>query len=97
MSGALRFALGQRATWVWGLLVAATCLSWWLGTGTAGQGGADTRGVSTVLVAVAFVKVRFVIRDFMEVRSAGWLLRTVTDLWCLAVAGVVLALYWQVV
>ena len=107
MSDDVKFLLRQRTTVVWFLLVAATCMSWSMGSGLWTADPANAELLSTLLISVAFIsvafisvafiKVRFVIRYFMEVREAGTILRRVTDLWCVAVCLTILALYWQVV
>lgn len=88
------FALRQRATLVWLLLVAATCFSWAMGTRAAevAQGGSST--LATLLIAVALFKARLVLRSFMEVGEATWVLRVLTDIWCLAVGVAILAFTW---
>ena len=96
MNGGIRFALSQRTTYVWALLVAATCLSWWIGSGASSPTAKNTQLLSTVLIVIAFIKVRFVIRYFMEVREALFALRLLTDLWCLIAGFAILALYWNV-
>ena len=95
MSSPISVLLRNRVTPIWLLLVAATGLSWWMGS----DGGApetDFRLVSTVLIAVAFIKVRFVLRYFMEVRTAALPLKLLADAWVVIVCGTVLALYWFV-
>jgi hypothetical protein len=96
MNGDIQFALSQRTTYVWVLLVAATCLSWWLGGRASSPTGENTQLLSTVLIVIAFIKVRFVIRYFMEVREALFALRLLTDLWCLIAGFAILALYWDI-
>ncbi|OUS05542.1 hypothetical protein A9Q90_06655 [Gammaproteobacteria bacterium 54_18_T64] len=80
----------------WLLLMLATCLSWWLGQGdglNAIQTG-DYRLISSGLILIAFIKVRIVIRYFMEVRQAPLALKLVCDGWVALVCGVILYLYW---
>ncbi len=96
MNELLRYAVRQPATLVWGALIVATSVSWALGTGTRLEDGADTGLVAAVLVGIALVKVRLVIRYFMEVREAPLALRLVTDLWCVAVGVAILGLGWGV-
>ena len=93
MNSPLSELLRNRVTAIWLLLVAATGLSWWMGAGSGGP-GSDFRLVSTVLIAVAFIKVRFVLRYFMEVRTAALPLRLLADAWVFSVCAAVLALYW---
>lgn len=83
----------NRATFVWFGLVLATCLSWWMGTGLAAS--PDPRFVASALIVVALVKVRFVVRYFMEVRVAAPVLKWMTDGWVVLVCGALLVLYWQ--
>lgn len=76
---------------VWLLLMAATGLSLWLGA----DHGLGARTLATVVViAVAFVKVRFIGMYFMELRHAPLALRLAFHAWCavgcLAVVGIYL-------
>ncbi len=93
MREALRFALAQRATLVWLLLVGATLFSWAIGGREAAHASGDARWLAGLLVAVAFLKVRLVIRYFMEVSDATAALRWLTDAWCIVVASAILAFY----
>lgn len=93
MSDSISTLLRNRVTPIWLLLVAATGLSWWMGSDGGGP-GPDVRLVSSALIAVAFIKVRFVLRYFMEVRTAALPLKLLADAWVLIVCGAVLALYW---
>jgi hypothetical protein len=82
------FLARSSATAVWGLLIGATLLSWWMGThelGLAGGGGA-------LIILVAFVKVRLVAGYFMELRDAPTALRAVVDAYCLVVGGLLIGL-----
>ncbi|MGR9090952.1 MAG: cytochrome C oxidase subunit IV family protein [Gammaproteobacteria bacterium] len=93
MSSPIAALLRNRVTPIWLLLVAATGLSWWIGSDGGGP-ETDFRLVSTGLIAVAFIKVRFVLRYFMEVRTAALPLKLIADAWVVIVCGAVLALYW---
>ena len=80
----------------WLLLMLATGLSWWLGQGdslSTPQTG-DYRLISSGLILIAFIKVRIVIRYFMEVRQAPLALKLICDAWVLLVSGAILYLYW---
>jgi len=78
------------ATPVWFGLMAATALSWWLGA----ENGVDDRTLATIVVlAVAFVKVRFVGMYFMELRHAPLPLRLAFEGWCLLIGSVVIVMY----
>ena len=86
--------LRHPATPIGVLLMVATSLSWWLGTGSSIESALDYRYVSTTLLLIAFVKVRFVIRHFMEVRTAPLALRLISDAWVIGVCGAIIGLYW---
>lgn len=79
----------HRATVVWAALVAATVLSWILGTPAGNGVQAATAGA----LAIAFVKVRYVGLDFMELRGAAAALRVAFEAWVLLVGGTVVGLY----
>ena len=80
----------------WLLLMLATCLSWWLGQDDAlnSDQSSDYRLVSSGLIIIAFIKVRIVIRYFMEVRQAPMALKLVCDAWVVLVCGAIIYLYW---
>lgn len=81
-----------RITRVWLLLSAITLVSAWLGSGGR-PGDVPSALVTTVVLAIAVVKARFVIRDFMDVRAASAWLRYGTDGWLVALLAVFLILY----
>ena len=74
---------------VWAALMLATCASTWLFSKNS-----VTPEVATVaIMLVAAVKVRLVIKYFMEVRRAPLALRLVCDGWLLAVTAVIMTVY----
>lgn len=79
----------SRTTLVWFVLVAATLLSWELGHGV---GFDDMRHASAAIIVIAFVKARFVILDFMEIRHAPLWIRVTGEVWCVAVCAAVVGL-----
>lgn len=85
----------QRATVSFGLLILATGLSFWL---TVGHGAAVLHEREAVLwtqvIILAFIKVRWVLLDFMELRSAPVKLRALFEFWAAAVACLLIALNW---
>ena len=82
--------LRARFTAVWFVLIAATLLSFWLGT----DHGLDSATARTVLIlVVAFIKVRFVGLYFMELRDAPLVLRGLFESYCLVVCGFLIGLY----
>lgn len=72
------------ATPVWVALMAATALS-------VGVGGAH--GTTVLILAVAFVKVRFIGLYFMELRHAPVPLRLAFEGWCLAIGVLTILMY----
>lgn len=80
--------LWSRNTVVWVLLVAATALSFSLGHG---MGISDVRTAAVVILVTTFVKVRFVIFEFMEVRGAPVWMRRAADGWIVGVACLLIA------
>jgi cytochrome c oxidase subunit IV len=79
----------HRGTVVWAALVAATLVSSVLGTSAHGGVQVATAGA----LAIAFLKVRYVGLDFMEVRGAAAPLRAAFEGWVLVVGAVVVGLY----
>lgn len=79
-------------TAAWAVLTAATLLSLYLGAiaDVTSLIARDWQAAS--LLAVAFYKVRLVMRHFMEVRAAPHWLRLVTDAWVVLVPCVLLGL-----
>ena len=84
--------LRTPATLVWAILVAATALSWALGTGYALPNHDHTTS-SVLILVVAFVKVRFVGLYFMELKDAPLPLRGVFEAYCLIVCGLIVGMF----
>jgi hypothetical protein len=79
-----------RITGVWVLLVVATLFSWeWA------QGAGDRRLTASAVLVIAFVKVRLIGLEFMELRTAPLPLRIAFELWLLGACSTLLALYWR--
>jgi hypothetical protein len=87
----MRPLLFSRITLVWLGLILATALSWEMGHG---MGFRDARLAGAAIIVVAFVKVRYVILDFMELRHAPVLMRAVAEVWAAAVCAVLVGLFW---
>lgn len=87
----------QRATVIFTLLVMVTGISFWL---TAGHGaavlGETQKVVWTQIVFLAFLKVRWVLLDFMELRSAPIKLRLLFEVWVIGVAAFLILTTWLV-
>jgi hypothetical protein len=79
----------KRVTAVWLVLIAATLCSWeWV------RGSGDHRLASSAALLIAFVKVRLIGLEFMELRAAPFLLRLIFELWTVVACTGMLALYW---
>jgi hypothetical protein len=83
--------LRHRLTLFWMLLIAATVVSvesvrgWFAASG-------QTTAAMTVLI-IAFIKVRIVGREFMELRRAPWQARLVFDAWAVVMCAAMILLY----
>jgi hypothetical protein len=83
----------HRITLVWIVLMLATGLSWWLGTGGPSGAPVSRYVANSLLLVIAFVKVRLIVRNFMEVERAPPGLRLAADAWVVAVSVTLMALY----
>jgi hypothetical protein len=90
----LKTILRDRVTYVWAALSAITVLSWWLGQ-TARDGGhlVASTPVTIGILAIGFVKARFILQSFMEVRTSPTWLRRFCDIWLVVFWGAVLGIY----
>ncbi len=79
----------HRPVLVWGLLVVATLLSALLG----GHGEGAARGASVAVLVVAFVKVRFVLLDFMELGGHRGPVRIFAEVWTAGVCAALVTWY----
>lgn len=89
----MRAPAGARLPVTWFALSAVTLLAWWIGA-RHGQGPLQPNAaVSLAVIAIAAVKVRVILREFMDVRSAPVLLRRLTDAWLVLLVAAVMAAY----
>lgn len=80
----------NRITLVWLILVAATVLSFSL----SGDFTVDDLEMAGVAILVtSFIKVRFVISEFMEINHAPLAFRLIADLWCGGTCVLLVALF----
>lgn len=86
----MRELLLSRTTAIWFLLVAATLLSWEMGHGVGFQ---DLRHAGVAILIIAFIKVRFVVLEFMEVRHAPIVLRVLTEAWSVVVCALLVTMF----
>ncbi|CAG4883689.1 Tetrathionate reductase subunit C [Georgfuchsia toluolica] len=73
----------------WLVLLVATGATWWLG-----EMGAAGTGAILAMLAIAFIKGRLVILDFMELRGAPLMWRLLLEGWLILVGGLILLAYW---
>ncbi|HWF54201.1 MAG TPA: cytochrome C oxidase subunit IV family protein [Solirubrobacteraceae bacterium] len=81
--------LKSRVSLVWLGLIIATLISWRIGT----DHGVHAHLATTIVLLVAFVKVRFVGLYFMELRDAPLPLRGIFEGYCLVVCTTLIVLY----
>ena len=83
----------NRLTVVWLVLAGLTVVSWALAPAhSTGAVGASVP-ITIVVLTMAVIKSRLIIREFMEVRTAPTWLRASTDAWLVVMFGAVLAIY----
>lgn len=83
----------QRITLVWLGLIVATLVSWQLGVEDVFDDNLALTLTTVAVLGVAFVKIRFVGLDFMEIRHAPRALRLVFTVWMVAVYLELVGLY----
>ncbi len=84
----------SRLTLAWFALVAVTLLSWWIGTRHGAAPFAPSAVLSLGVLVISAVKVRVILREFMEVRRAPVLLRRLTDAWIALLFVAMIAAYF---
>ncbi len=85
----------KRLFVVWLILVAISLVYLWIDHSATHQGiPTASTVVSVVAICFALVKVRIIMREFMEVRSAPRVLRRLTDCWVLLMAAALLGVYF---
>ena len=84
----------KRLLFVWLALSAITLAQ--LALGSLGQRDSPTpnAGVTSGAIVIALIKVRVIIREFMEVRHAPVLLCRLTDLWVVLTGASLLGFYF---
>jgi hypothetical protein len=87
----------QRATYVYVGLLLITAIAFWL---TVGQGSASLNEAESIVWAevmcLVYLKVRWIMLDFMELRSAPIKLRLLFELFAAALAGGLTSINWCV-
>lgn len=80
----------RRATWLWLLLILATLITW--GFGVSGAAG---KLAMLALAVVSFWKGAVIILDFMALRHASWLWKSVTLGWMIVVWALIAIAYYK--
>jgi hypothetical protein len=84
----------RAITWVWGVLVLITIGTGWLAPAAHTSHLAQASLPITALVlALALIKSRLIIRYFMEVRTAPRWIKVASDAWLVALFGAVIVIY----
>ncbi|MGO8874006.1 MAG: cytochrome C oxidase subunit IV family protein [Acidimicrobiales bacterium] len=87
--------INKRLFVVWLILVAISLVYLWIDDSATHQGIPTASTVVTVVaICFALIKVRIIMREFMEVRGAPLVLRRLTDYWVLLMAAVLLGVYF---
>jgi caa(3)-type oxidase subunit IV len=84
----LRSLLNRPATTIWAVLMAATIVSWTVGTSSL-----DARLATVAVLIVAIIKVRFVGLYFMELRDAVIPLRLIFEGFCVVLCAGLVVMY----
>jgi apolipoprotein N-acyltransferase len=78
---------------VWLGLSGITLISWWIGSQHDHDAARLNAVVTLSVLLIAVIKVRVIMREFMEVRHAPRLLRRFTDAWLVLLFVVLIAIY----
>jgi hypothetical protein len=89
MAAQMTVLLRSRVSVVWLGLIAATLISWRIGT----DHGLHASLATSLVLVVAFVKVRFVGAYFMELRESPLPLRLAFEAYCLIVCTILIVMY----
>jgi hypothetical protein len=74
-------------------LCAITVVSWWIGSHHNHHVFTPDGAVTFSVIAIAAVKVRIIVSEFMEARYAPPLLRRIADAWLSVLVATLLAIY----
>lgn len=89
----MRSLAAHRVTIAWTIASALTLLSWWLRVEHDGADVSASTAATMGVLAVALVKCRLILREFMGVRRAPTWLKLGTDLWLVGMWAAILGLY----
>ncbi|RWA18847.1 prokaryotic cytochrome C oxidase subunit IV family protein [Mycolicibacterium elephantis DSM 44368] len=88
-----RTTTARAMTWAWVLLTAITIGSWWLAPAHFTETVHASTPVTALVLVLALVKSRLIIRYFMEVRTAPRWLKRSTDAWLGVLFAAVFVIY----
>lgn len=83
----------RRLLGVWLALSTLTVVALLLDSFDGDDAGKQNAALTTAAIAIALIKIRLILREFMEVRHAPRLLGRLTDLWLLVTGAVLLGIY----
>jgi hypothetical protein len=89
----MKTAAATRLFIVWLGLSGVSMLQLWFSPPGGPEVPAPSYAITFAVIVLALVKVRFIVREFMEVRHAPALLMRLTDLWILLSAVALLGTY----
>jgi hypothetical protein len=84
---------GKRLTVIWLALCAITLAQLWAGSLDPRTELTPNAAIATGAILIALIKVRVILREFMEVRHAHVLLRRLTDLWVVLTGAILLGFH----
>lgn len=86
----------KRLPFVWLVLAALTVAYLWIDHSSQDQAGSlkASAVVTSSVIVIALVKVRIIVREFMEVREAPVLLCRLTDAWLVLIGVALLGCYF---
>jgi hypothetical protein len=90
-------ATKKRLALVLALLLSVTVLSWYLGTGGGGHPMTTNVTISAAVLFNALLKVRVIMREFMEVRLAPAWVRISSDCWLAAMFAALFVVHFAVI
>lgn len=88
----MTLVLKSRVTLLWLALLLASFVSWEAVEGIAWLRAPRMAGA--LVVAIAFVKARYIMLDFMELRHAPAPMRLFAEAWWLLVGAIIIIAFW---
>lgn len=89
----MRLTLQTRLFLMWLVLTAITLFAWWMGAHHGKGPLKPDAAVAFGAISVTLIKVRVIMREFMDLRHAPVRLKRITDAWLIAFAGAMTVAY----